>query len=327
MVINIISNQTNKKPIRGPKKVLENLLKGLDLIGVKYVFNQPISKFKYNWIQDSLSALIEVSYSKTPVLLGPNLAEMPKDLPLLRPKMAKGSVYLHPSKWTINKWLENGFNESVIEEWPVGIDTVTFKSFDRCNLTNKVLVYFKNRKELELKSCLKILDQCRLNYSVLKYGEYTEEEFIDNLQNATFCIWIGVDESQGIALQEALCTNLPIIVVKDQNSKNKRYNATPAPYFNSKCGIILDSIDNLNESVIRSFDPKIYNPRNYILENLTLEICAKEFANKISSIKNERKKSIDYKFIGKVAYIIELPFCIKNYKILFNKLKNEFIRL
>ena len=143
MVINIISNQIKKKSIRGPKKVLINLLKGLDLIGVEYVFNQPISKFKYNWIQDSLSALIEVSYSKTPVLLGPNLVEMPKDLPLLRPKMAKGSVYLHPSKWTKDKWMSNGFDEIIIEEWPVGIDTTAFGFIDRSKLPHKVLIYFK----------------------------------------------------------------------------------------------------------------------------------------------------------------------------------------
>ena len=321
MVINIVSNQTNKKAIRGPKKVLINLLKGLDLIGVEYVLNQPISKFRYNWIQDSLSSLIAASLSDIPVLLGPNLVEMPNDLPLLRSKIPKGSIYLHPSKWTKDKWLENGFKESIIEEWPVGIDTTTFGFIDRSKLAHKVLIYFKNRKDSELKYCINLLNKCGLNYSVLKYGEYTEEEFLSNLFNSTYCIWIGIDESQGIALQEVLSTNLPIIIVKDQNSANKRYKASPAPYFSSKCGIILDDIDSLNELTVRTFDPKIYNPRNYILENLSLEICAREFLKKISSIKNDKQKIFDFKCIGILVYLVQLPFHLKTYKSITRKIK------
>ena len=327
MIINIISNQVKKTKIRGPKKVLNNLLKGLDLIGVDYVLNQPMSKFKYNWIQDSNPALIEASFLNIPVLLGPNIALNLKELPYLRPQVNKNSIYLQPSKWSKMYWLDEGFNECKVEEWSVGIDTELFHHVDRSNLAKKVLVYYKQRNSHELDTCIDLLKNCGIDFSVLKYGDYNENQFMDNLKKCTLCIWIGCDESQGIGLQEALSTNLPIIVVEDQNSKNKRFDATPAPYFNYKCGIILNSIDSLNESVIRSFDPKIYNPRNYILENLTLEICAKEFVNKISSIKNERKKNIDYKFIGKVAYIIELPFRIKNYKIILNKFNISYKRL
>ena len=146
MTINIISNQVNKTKIRGPKKVLNNLMKGLDLIGVEYVFNKPMSKFEYNWIQDSNPALIEASFHKIPVLLGPNIVEEPFQLPFLRRNINKDSIYLQPSKWAKDIWLNKGFNECKVEEWAIGIDTDLFYHIDRSNLAKKALVYFVRKR-------------------------------------------------------------------------------------------------------------------------------------------------------------------------------------
>ena len=95
MTINIIT-KSNKKTttIRGPKKVLDNLIKGLDLIGIKYTFNGPIGKHKFNWIHDSPSAIIEAGFVGKNVLIGPNIVELPDDLPILRKKLSKDSIKL-----------------------------------------------------------------------------------------------------------------------------------------------------------------------------------------------------------------------------------------
>jgi len=320
MVVNIISNQVEKNKIRGPKKVLDNLLKGLDLIGVQYVLNQPMSKFKYNWIQDSKPALIEATLSKIPVLLGPNVVEVPSQLPFLRQNLNKDSIYLQPSKWAKDVWLNNGFNECRVEEWAVGIDTDLFHQIDRSNISKKVLVYFKQRKNHELSTCVDLLSTHGINFSVLKYGDYNENQFIDILKECTLCIWIGCDESQGIGLQEILSTNMPIIVIKDTNSKFKFYDSSPAPYFDNSCGIILDKIDELSEDLIKNFDPKDFTPRKYIVNNLSLEISAKMFVDKLNRIKVKKTLRFNLKYLCYLIYLIELALRKSTYKSIVNKI-------
>ena len=319
MIINIISNQVKKTKIRGPKKVLNNLLKGLDLIGVDYVLNQPMSKFKYNWIQDSKSALIEATLHKITVLLGPNVVEQPFQLPFLRRNIDKDSIYLQPSKWAKEVWLNKGFNECKVEEWAVGIDTDLFHHIERSNLAKKVLVYFKNRNSHELDTCIDLLKNCCIDYSVLKYGDYNENQFMDKLKEFTFCIWIGCDESQGIGLQEILSTNMPIIVIKDSNSKYKFYDSSPAPYFDNSCGIILDKIGDLSEDLIKNFDPKDFTPRKYIVNNLSLEASAKIFINKIKRIKAKTTSRFNLKYLCFLIYLIEIALRKSTYKLIVNK--------
>jgi hypothetical protein len=319
MTINIISNQVKKTKIRGPKKVLNNLLKGLDLIGVEYVLNQPMSKFKYNWIQDSNPALIEASFLNIPVLLGPNIALKLKELPYLRPQVNKNSIYLQPSKWSKMYWLDEGFNECKVEEWSVGIDTELFHHVDRSNLAKKVLVYYKQRNSHELDTCIDLLKNCGIDFSVLKYGDYNENQFMDNLKKCTLCIWIGCDESQGIGLQEILSTNMPIIVIKDSKSKFKFYDSSPAPYFDNSCGIILDKISELSEDLIKNFNPKDFTPRKYIVNTLSLEVSTKIFIDKVKRIKAKNTSRFNLKHLCFLIYLIELPFRKTTYKSIMNK--------
>ena len=48
---------------------------------------------------------------------------------------------------------------------------------------------------------------------LIEYGKYSEQDYINALNEAKFGIWLGCTESQGIGLQEALATDLPLIVL------------------------------------------------------------------------------------------------------------------
>ena len=212
MIINIVSTQINKNQINGPKKVLINTLKGLNYLGIKYVFNRPINEYKYNWIHDDQKAIIEAGFVNKAVLIGPNTAVLPKDLPLLRKKLPKNSIYLHPSQWTKDSWNLLGYKETILELWPAGIDLNKFPKITR-NDKIKVLLYFKQRDLSLLNNAKLILEKLNLEYAVIHYGYYKEEEYLKALNECRFGIWIGCSESQGIGLQEALATNLPLIVL------------------------------------------------------------------------------------------------------------------
>ena len=342
MIINIItrSNSLNKK-LRGPKKVLQNLTLGLDKLGVKYVFNKPLNKYEKNWIHDSPAALIEAGFLNKPVILGPNIAELPNELPFLRKKLHKDSIYLHPSEWPIKIWHYEGYDETVIRSWPVGIDTEKFAKVDRTN-KNKVLIYFKQRQKNLLERAKKIIHEMNLEYSIIEYGKYSEPKYIKALCEAKFGIWIGCTESQGIGLQEALASNLPLIVLdakslfenaikpKKSRFKNetiKKLNSiktSSAPYFDRRCGIKIENILELDNAIKElSFNFNDYKPREYILENLTIIKSAELFLNFFKEMHVKEKTSLNYKHLSKLIYWIDFIFRKNSW----NKILNKFFNI
>ena len=339
MTINIISTQLNRAKITGPKKVLDNTLKGLDKIGVKYLFNQPISEYKYNWIHDDGKAIIEAGFVGKPVIVGPNTAVLPKDLPKLRKRLPKGSIYLHPSPWCVEVWEALGFDECRLDFWPVGIDLDEFEKVNRSS-KEKILLYFKQRDKNLLKYTEKLLKSKNLDYELICYGFYKEEDYKKALKQSRFGIWIGCSESQGIGLQEALSTNLPLIVLDAKSifdtvaTKSKNYFAyefpkslasvrsTTVPYFDERCGIKIEKIDELEDAIDKmQANFSNYRPREFIEENLSLEISAKKLVSFFDKMKIEDKKSYNYKKISQFLFYTGLIGQKWAWKWAFNKLR------
>ena len=344
MIVNIVtkSNNVNNK-LRGPKKVLINLTKGLDILNIEYVFNKPISKYDYNWIHDSPSAIIEASLAGKNVLIGPNIVELPRDLPILRNKLSKDSLYIHPSNWPMKIWYLEGYDETKLKSWPVGIDTEKFSKVNRDN-NNKVLLYFKQRDKKIIEKAKEIIRDKHLQFSLIEYGKYSEEEYIKALKEAKFGIWIGCTESQGIGIQEALATNLPIIVLdattlfentikpKKSRFKIETFNkltsikTSSAPYFDKRCGIKIENIselDNAIKELLSNFSN--YQPRKYILENLTILKSAQLFLDFFKEIPVKKNTSFNYKHLSKSIYLIDFMFRKNSWVKIINKFYSIFL--
>lgn len=310
-VLNIISNSLGQEKIGGPNKVILNTLKGLDKIGYPYVVNGNIGDYKFNWIHDSVKGIIEAFLKKIPVVIGPNIVVLPDDLWPLKPFLC-GNIYLHPSAWCVDVWKKVGFNECPLFSWPAGIDIQDFileKSIDN---QNNVLIYFKRRDPKLLEQAIVQVKSSGYNPLVIKYGEYDENEYKTLLSKSLFGIWIGTSESQGIALQEALASNLPLIVcdvnslfeAKGKNDylfpeKLRDFKPTSVPYFDERCGIIINDISKLGDS-IRKISGKItsYNPREYIMENLSLEKQAIELLSFFDILKGKHPYYFSAEFSG-----------------------------
>lgn len=294
-MINIISKAVVSKKITGPGKVVYNLMKGLDKIGYPYVVNKRLDACKRLWIQDDVTALkyIQKLPKDVNVIIGPNLyvlpRHIPKDLELGR------AVLLEPSQWTKNFWLHFGFDDCPIDVWPVGIDTDDFlpkSSVQSCK--DKVLVYFKQRYKSELKHVIDTLDSKGIAYELVSYGNYDEQTYKNLLQTSKYIVWVGRQESQGIALQEALAMDVPILVwdvttvghwdcdkksVNLFNDQEADYaDVSSAAYFDESCGLkVLDgkllsiTIDKMEISY------QHFEPRKFILQNLSLERQASKF--------------------------------------------------
>lgn len=344
-VLNIISDSYNKKIIGGPNKVIVNTLKGLDLVGYPYVLNKNVHNYKMNWIHDSIRGFIEVTNSNIPAVIGPNIFTLPKDIPSFIP-LKYNSIYLHPSDWCVDVWKQLNYNRCPLHSWPVGIDTYSFAP-STCRSSKHVLVYLKKRQPELLEYALKIVSQHGFIPIVIKYGSYNEEDYIKALNIASFGIWIGCSESQGIGLQEALSTNLPLVVC-DVNSLLestqqsyrfpkyvKDFKATSVPYFDDRCGIILKDIHELNDAISHmSMHLSEYSPRDYILDHLTLEKKALQLLSFFQILKEDRKKqhvlksnSNNFK-IGNLNKLIYLIYIIhRKVKTVFKLFRNYLFKM
>jgi hypothetical protein len=94
---------------------------------------------------------------------------------------------------------------------------------------------------------------------------------------------LGRHESQGFALEEALSCNVPLFVwdVTSMNQEyGQNYNNIPAtciPYWDERCGEVFYNFNEINDKFMFFMSNlHTYEPRQYILENLTIDICSKK---------------------------------------------------
>ena len=291
-MLNIISRSLISDSTSGPKKVVENLIKGLDRIGYPYVINKRLDSCKRLWIHDDINALWmlkSLSDSIKPII-GPNLFIRPRNIP--SDLDISKAVFICPSKWATSFWTDFGFNSCVTDCWPTGIDTEQYKP--STIKKDIVLLYFKQRNIDELQKVEHVLKSKNILYEVISYGSYKENEYRRLLAKSKYIIWLGRHETQGIALEEALATNIPMIVCevttlghwapsnKEKTFFNEEDNAYTkarvAEYFDNRCGIKINKLESLSEAIeIMEKNINTFSPRAYILENLSLEKQARDF--------------------------------------------------
>jgi glycosyltransferase involved in cell wall biosynthesis len=286
-MINIISSFGYKTGGRGPGKVFANLTKGLEKLGYPYVVNRDLNSTRRLWIHDSLTALYLLGESRALKVLGPNLFVLPREIP--RSISLEGSLYVQPSDWAKKVWEDAGFTGCPIRVWPVGVDTDLFRPAAQKSRATRVLVYHKQRDPEELSRITRSLEILGLPFSVIKYGTYVEDEYRQVLADASLVIWHGCHESQGLALQEAMACDVPILVcdvvrlsdswpLQQFPTALESVRVTAAPYFDDSCGIKITSLGDFGQAVDRMMDGLgQFAPREYVLKNLSLETQARAF--------------------------------------------------
>ena len=283
-MLNIISKSFFCPYSTGPSKVVKNLIKGLDKIDFPYVINKDPLFGEFVWIHDDVEALkcLQKNKPESRAIIGPNIVISSNE------KINYDNlVFLQPSEWVKVFCLKYRFNKSSVEVWPAGIDTDKFITFDEKKDT--VIVYFKQRFDFELSLVVLMLKKKNIKYSIITYGSYQEVAYQKGLRRAKYIIWVGRQESQGIALGEALASNIPIIVwdvtclghCRLDNSKESKMfieeelgfqEATAAPFFDKRCGFKVLNFNELEKKIDEmEKNYQSFEPRKHILENLSLE--------------------------------------------------------
>lgn len=272
--------------VSGPAKVATNLLMGLRRLGISVRVNQ---SSKYCACLNSLAP----NFENLPIecLMGPNLVYKPDDMPWL---FEKHVHFVVPSQAIRDAYLESeivrGCNFYV---WTSGIDTERFspKQPSSQNYPGSTqleprdcIVYFKNRKRVELEQLMAQLEKRKITYYLAEYEKYQEIDFLNWARQVKYCILVNGVESQGIALMELWSCGVPSFALIPPGLEPViRAHATEEyplagflPYFKPSCGMFGATIEGgeFDQFLSRVHE---FKPREYIVKDHGIEVAARKY--------------------------------------------------
>ena len=284
----------------GLDKVFINLCLGLDKLGIEYSVNLPFNQIQNG---DRIGILgigkpcLQGYKKSNPIVAGIGLMTHPsewstlcEDYPVVR--------YLQHSTWA-NDVYKPYFGDRC-HIWPVGIDTEKWQDNSSTAKTIDFLIYNKimwnyeeNYREL-LTPIQQLLTNKGLTFTELRYGSYHPQEYQKALEDCRSMIFLCEHESQGIAYQECLSSNVPILAWDqgewlDPNRfvwGTPHIPATSVPCWDDRCGVKFQGIHDFSSQLdifLDNLNAEKFAPRDYILENLTLEKCAQNFIEILNS--------------------------------------------
>ena len=237
-------------------------------------------------------ALLEGWSLPNPAILGPALLDHPSQDPTLMqdPRFEK---YVVTCDWMYDQFAPV-FGESKTMRWYAGMDLEKWPDRRSEEKTLDVLIYDKIRWQREryepamLEPIKAYLDQKGLTHETIRYKHYVHDMYRDQLKRAKSMIFLCEHETQGMAYQEALSSNVPIMAW-DQGEwldpNRPKYSSTPiaacsVPYFDDAlCGSRFVSFGDFGES-FENFWSKLdtYEPRDYVKQALSFKGSAEIYA-------------------------------------------------
>lgn len=273
--------------ISSVEKVFNTLCKGLDQLNMPYHINLPFNELEP---QDKVVVLgmgkgcLEGYRQPNKIVAGIGLMSHPNEWPDM-PRNYPVAKYLQHSEWT-NRIYEKYYG-SICKIWFAGIDTEKWKPITTTNKID-VLVYDKimwerdNTTATLLNPLLQQLKRLGLKYKVIRYGKYREQQYFNLLGQSACMLFLCEHESQGLACQEALAMNVPVMAWNqglwlDPTRFALNEPLAPAssvPYFDHSCGSTFKDTPDFIRTFASFYEQvkrNSFEPRAYVLQHLTIE--------------------------------------------------------
>ena len=237
-------------------------------------------------------------YPTKKFIFGPHFSVFPNNIVRKFNNIHNNAIYIQPSQPSVDTWQkEFNFNSLPMKAIPFGVDTEKFKPNINIEKTN-VILYYKSRDPNEFNLLTKFLNNKNITYKVFSYQDkYNENHFLEYLKTCKYGVVLGRHESQGFAIQEMLSCNLPLLVW-GVTLRNQEYpyikdyvqiksKVSTVPYWNTECGELFHNYSEL-ENTFNKFIKNIdnYNPRKFILENLSMDKCVEKWNSLLYEIYN-----------------------------------------
>jgi hypothetical protein len=252
----------------------------------------------YDVIYNPSECINTSKYPNQKFIFGPHFTPLPnpEQLNLLNANIHNNSIYIQPSEWTAQAWKTRGAEEYLqIKIFPFPVDTNRFSPLpiEQKAQRENVLVYYKHRYPEDFNRLKAFLIEKNLqNARLFDYRQrYNENDYLAYLKTCKYGIILDAHESQGFAIEEALSCDVPLLVWNAQTMNQEvgsSYDPVPCTsisYWDERCGEYFHHYEEL-EAAFQTFQTKLeqnqYNPRQYILENLSTEKCAERFMDLIA---------------------------------------------
>jgi glycosyltransferase involved in cell wall biosynthesis len=279
----------------GQMRVFLNLCAGLDRLGTQYRIND----FRYARRNPAMPVgivgkphLLYEHAWRNPILLGASVMSHPLADPGMLERFPIRRVLVQ-GEW-MRAMCEPMWGDKV-RSCPVGIDTERWAPQPGAAADFDVLVYDKVRWEharYEAELIGPVVERLRargLRVATIRYGHYREEEFEALVRRCRSMVFLCEHETQGFAYQQVLSCGVPVLAWdrggywQDPEYYPERVKFAPVssvPNWDGRCGERFLGPEDFEQALER-FWPGVeasrYAPREFVLENLTLERCAKDY--------------------------------------------------
>ncbi len=244
--------------------------------------HRPVGLFGY-------PALLDGWTLPNPAVLGPGLFDHPGLAPGLMDDPRFRS-YLVSCEW-MRRMFAPWYGDRC-RLWFAGIDASRWPDTRGGAKDVDVLVYDKvyferERHERELLAPVRAaLERRGLRTLTLRYGAYDHADYRAALRRARSLLFLSANETQGIACQEAMASNVPILAWDNgfwQDPRRPLFEPEPVPassvpYFSPECGERFRGAGDFAETLDR-FLARLdsYRPRGFVERELSLERSAEAY--------------------------------------------------
>ena len=275
--------------------------KNISITEVKNITDIPQDQLiQYDAIYSPSQPIEVKKYRDCTFVFGPHFSVFPDDHTAIEMSQGPNSIYIQPSKWAVEAWKTYKIRDQAICKdlnimaIPFGVDTERFKPMNNIPRQDKtkVFLYTKGRHHRDITAVVEFLKRRNIEFKIFSYNQrYNEDEYLEYLRHAKYGVWVGIHESQGFALEEALSCDVPLFVwsVTSMNQEiGPNYNDIPAttiPYWDQRCGEYFHKPSEL-ESKFELFLSNLdsYKPRDYVLENLSFNLCESKLIETINEL-------------------------------------------
>lgn len=231
-----------------------------------------------------------------PALLGTALY----DHPMLAPRLLEDGRfrrYLVPSRWTYDMF--HPYYGDACAQWFAGIDTAQWPDTSASPKNIDFLIYDKimwdraRQERALLQPIHRLLQRRGFRIEVIRYKLHDHATYRRLLERSRAMVFLCEHESQGLAYQEAMASNVPVLawdngVWLDPLAQRFGTTAIPAssvPYFSSDCGERFAGWPDFEAALERFLDRlPLLRPRNYVCENLSMKRSAEIYAGHYFSL-------------------------------------------
>ncbi len=224
-----------------------------------------------------------------PAVLGPGLYEHP----LAAPDLMKDPRF--KSYLVTCQWMEDMFKPyygSQCVQWFAGMDTTAWPDTSQNKKEIDVLIYDKIRWDRDrlvptlLEPILAHLEGCGLRTATIRYGQYDRDAYKALLSASKMMIFLCEHETQGMAYQEALTSNVPVLAWDNGfwlDPQREKFEPDPVPassvpYFSEECGRTFKDIQSFYPAFEEFLQHQAeYRPRRFVEQHLTFAASAQAY--------------------------------------------------